>query len=67
MSCVFLPTQDGWTALYTASKRGHVAVVDLLLQMERTDVSISKKVGHYPHIALLHTLLVTVSNMYLCT
>ena len=37
--------QDGQTPLYIASSNGHIAVVQLLLQMF-ADVSISKKVCH---------------------
>ena len=36
--------QDGETALYIASWKGHGPVVELLLQTEHTDVSISMKV-----------------------
>ena len=36
--------QDDRTALYIASWKGHGPVVELLLQIEHTDVSISKKV-----------------------
>ena len=35
--------QDGQTALYIASKEGHIAVVKLLLELS-ADVSISDKV-----------------------
>ena len=37
--------QDGQTPLYSASRNGHIAVAQLLLQMF-ADVSISKKVCH---------------------
>ena len=37
-------TQDGQTALHIASKEGHGPVVELLLQTEHTDVSISTEV-----------------------
>ena len=36
--------QDGETALYIASWKGHGPVVELLLQTEHTDVNISMKV-----------------------
>ena len=43
---IYLGIQDGESALYIASNEGHGRVVELLLQKEDTDVSISKKVGH---------------------
>ena len=36
--------QNGQTALYIASKKGNGQVVELLLQIEYTDVTICKKV-----------------------
>ena len=36
--------QDGETALYIVSEKGHGTVVKVLLQMEHTDVNISQKV-----------------------
>ena len=41
-TCIYV--QGGQTALYTASRKGHEAVVELLLKAEHTDVSLSRKV-----------------------
>ena len=41
---VFLHVQDGETALYIASKNGHVAIVNFLLQDIQADVRICQKV-----------------------
>ena len=41
---VFLHIQDGETALYIASKNGHVAIVNFLLQDIQADVRICQKV-----------------------
>ena len=40
----FLHVQDGETALYIASKNGHVAIVNFLLQDIQADVRICQKV-----------------------
>ena len=37
--------QDGWTALYIASKNGHVEVVKELLSRSEIDVNIQSKVS----------------------
>ena len=37
--------QDGWTALYFASKNGHVEVVKELLSRSEIDVNIQTKVS----------------------
>jgi ankyrin repeat protein len=45
--CIFvslLHVQDGQTALYIASKNGHVAIVNFLLQDIQADVRICQKV-----------------------
>ena len=42
-----ISVQDGQTALYLASKKGFGGVVELLLEKEQTDVSISTKVCMY--------------------
>ena len=39
--------QDGKTALYIASDKGHGPVVEQLLQMEHTDVNINMEVYNY--------------------
>ena len=41
---VFLHIQDGETALYIASKNGHVAIVNFLLQDIQADVRMCQKV-----------------------
>ena len=41
---VFLHVQDGETALYIASKNGHVAIVNFLLQDIQADIRICQKV-----------------------
>ena len=38
--------QDGETALYVAILEGHEVVVELLLQTQHTDISISQKVQY---------------------
>ena len=63
--------QDGETALYIASSKSYRAAVELLLQMEHTDVDISTKVYYnniyytlctYIYVVMLHAPLVTVSE-----
>ena len=49
--------QDGETALYIASRKRCRAVVELLLQMEHTDVDISTKV--YYHYLRTYRLLMS--------
>ena len=44
--------QDGQTALYIASWKGHGPVVEILLQTEHTDISICKKV--FPYMLILY-------------
>ena len=41
---VFMHVQDGQTALYIASKNGHIAIVNFLLQAAEADVRICQKV-----------------------
>ena len=55
--------QDGQTPLYIASWKGHIAVVQLLLQMF-ADVSISEKVCHTLCIVLIVHSPFLVSVMY---
>ena len=61
--------QDGQTALYIASQKGHGPVVELLLQTEHTDVNVSTKVWHAHFIRstspTAHTTCYCVRPLYL--
>ena len=54
--------QDGQTALYIASWKGHGPVVELLLQIEQTDVNISEKVWLSPYIHTTTTSYTTATG-----
>ena len=47
---LIIHVQDGQTALYIASWRGHMEVMQLLLQ-KHADIRISKRVYHFLHTA----------------
>ena len=57
--------QDGATALYIASLKGHGPVVELLLQTEHTDISICTKVSSY--ILILYAPVIICVGTYIPT
>ena len=59
---MYMYMQDGQTALYIASRKGHGPVVRLLLQTERADVNISKKVRHKCYC--LYTCTLPLAQQY---
>ena len=66
--CVFVSTQDGWTALHVAAQEGKVDVVRLLLTEAQALVNIQTKV-HSHHITTLSTALTYKSReceQYVC-
>ena len=54
-----LITQEGWTALMLASYRGHVAVVELLLE-HNSDVILTNKV--YLIVTCVHKLILSLQH-----
>ena len=57
---LIIHVQDGSTALYFASGKGHMKVVQLLLQQKHADVSISQMV--YTHHVLMMALPSHLTN-----
>ena len=60
-SGVITHVQDGMTALFIASGKGHIEVVQLLLQ-KHADVSISKTVYYNTLYNFLHTVYIFISH-----
>jgi hypothetical protein len=57
---VMIVRQEGCTALHLAANKGHVEIVELLLQCERVDVNVKDKVSCESRIFFCSLQLVTI-------